>query len=69
MDETYGTYSDDECFDIHDYDDDTGHDIDDDTEDDTDDDTDDGDDGGSGKPVYYQGSRFEAQGSKLKEQG
>ena len=23
MDETYGTYVDDECFDIHDYDDDT----------------------------------------------
>ena len=26
MDETYGTYVDDECFDIHDYDDDTDHD-------------------------------------------
>ena len=38
MDETYGTYVDDECFDIHDYDDDT----DDDTNDDADDDTDDG---------------------------
>ena len=25
MDETYGTYVDDECFDIHDYDDDTDH--------------------------------------------
>ena len=50
MDETYGTYVDDECFDIHDYDDDTDHDSDDDTgyvtvydtNDDTDDDTDDG---------------------------
>ena len=29
MDETYGTYVDDECFDIHDYDDDTDHDTDD----------------------------------------
>ena len=37
MDETYGTYVDDKCFDIHDYDDDTDHDTDDDTEDDTDD--------------------------------
>ena len=34
MDETYGTHIDDECFDNHDYDDDT--------HDDTDDDTDDG---------------------------
>ena len=51
MDETYGTYADDACFDIHD-DDDTDHDTDDntntdddaddDTNDDTDDDTDDG---------------------------
>ena len=44
MDETYGTYVDDECFCIHDYDD-TNHDSDDDTDDDTDydnnDDTDD----------------------------
>ena len=38
MDETYGTYVDDECFDIHDYDDDTYHDTDD---DDTNDDADD----------------------------
>ena len=50
MDETYGTYVDDECFDIHDYDD-TDHDTDDDTDDDTADDTnddadDDTDDGG-----------------------
>ena len=37
MDETYGTYADDECFDIQDYDDDTDHDTDDDTGDDTDD--------------------------------
>ena len=42
MDETYGTYVDDECFDIHDYDDDTDHDTDDDTNDDAYDDTDDG---------------------------
>ena len=38
-DETYGAYVDDECFDIHDYDDDTDHDTDNDTDDDTDDDT------------------------------
>ena len=54
MDETYGTYVDDECFDIHDYDDDTDHDTDDDIDDDTDDDTNDDadddadDDGGRG---------------------
>ena len=57
MDETYGTYVDDECFDIHYYDNGTGHDNDDDTDDDidddinddTDDDTDDdADDGGRG---------------------
>ena len=53
MDETYGTYVDDECFDIHDYDDDTDHDTDDDADDDTDDDAndaadDDTDDGGRG---------------------
>ena len=47
MDETYGTYVDDECFDIHDYDEHTDHDADDDTDDDIDDDTDDDtDDGG-----------------------
>ena len=39
MDETYGTYVDDECFGIHDYDDDTDHDTDADTDDDTDDDS------------------------------
>ena len=45
MDETYGTYVDDECFGIHDYDDDTDHDTDDETDDETDDDTsDDSDD-------------------------
>ena len=49
MDETYGTYVDDECFDIHDDDDDTDHDTDDGTDDDTDDVTDDDtDDGGRG---------------------
>ena len=42
MDQTYGTYVGDKCFDIHDYDDDTDHDTDDDTNDDTDDDTGDG---------------------------
>ena len=56
MDETYGTYVHDECFDIHEYadnDHDTDHDTDDDAEDDTGDDTnddidDDTDDGGRG---------------------
>ena len=53
MDETYGTYVDEKCFDIHAYDDDTDHDTDDGTDDDTDDDTnddtdDDTDDGGRG---------------------
>ena len=50
MDETCGTYVDDACFDIHDYDDDTNHDTDDDdTDDDRNDDTDDDtDDGGRG---------------------
>ena len=38
MDETYGAYVDDECFDIQDYDDDTDHDTDDHTDDDADDD-------------------------------
>ena len=41
MDETYGTYVDDGCFDTHDYDDDTDDETDDDTGDDTDDDTND----------------------------
>ena len=53
MDETYGTYVDDESFDFHDYDDGTDHDTDDDADDDADDDTnndtdDDTDDGGRG---------------------
>ena len=52
IDETYGTYVDDECFDIHDYDEDTDHDTDDVTDDDT-------DDGGRGNlyPIKAQGSR------------
>ena len=41
MDETYGTYVDDECFDMHDFDDDTDHDNDDDTDDNPDYDTND----------------------------
>ena len=68
MDETYGAFVDDECFDIHDYDDDTDHGTDDDTGDDTDDDTDDdtnantGDDTDDGErgnlyPIKAQGSR------------
>ena len=48
MHELYGTYVDDDCFDIHEYDDDTDHDSDDDTDDDTDGDTD-GDDVDDGK--------------------
>mgnify|MGYP001263260575 CR=1 FL=1 len=55
MDKSYGTYGDDECFDIQDYDDDLDHDhdTDDDRDDDTDDDTnvdtdDDTDGGGRG---------------------
>ena len=51
MDETYGTYVDDECFDTHDYDDDTDHDTDDDTGDDTDDDTNDDADDDSGSCI------------------
>ena len=65
MDETYGAYVDDECFDIHDHDDDIDHDTDDDTDDETDDDTngntdDDNDDGGRGNlyPIKAQGSRI-----------
>ena len=41
MDETFVTSVDDECFDIHDYDDDSDHDTDDDADDGTDDDTND----------------------------
>ena len=47
MDETYGFYVDDECFDIHDYDD-TDHDTDDCTDDDTDADTNDDTDDDTG---------------------
>ena len=43
MDETYGPYVDDECFDMHDYDD-TDYDTDDDTGDVSDDETSDGTD-------------------------
>ena len=60
MDGTYGTYVDDECLDIHDYDDDTDHDTDDDIDDDTNDGTDDDtDDGGRGNlyPIKARGSR------------
>ena len=53
MDETYGTYVDDECLDIHDYDD-TDHDTADDTDADTDGDTD-PDDADDGK--YFRPSR------------
>ena len=66
MDETYGTYVDDECFDIHDCDDDTDRDTstdddaDDDTDYDTNDDTDDDThDGGRGTCIL----------SRLKDQG
>ena len=79
MDETYGAYVDDECFDIRDYDDDTDHDADDDTDDDiddyTNDDTDDDDDDDDGHGNLYaiqdQGTRvtIKAQGSGLKAQG
>ena len=76
MDETYGAYVDDECFDIHDYDDDTDHDTDGVTDDDT-------DDGGRGNlytikargikthvsRIQAQGSRIRAQGSRIKDQG
>ena len=41
MHETYSTYVDDECFDSHDYDDETDHDPDDDNKYDPDDDTND----------------------------
>ena len=60
MDETYGTYVDGECFDIHADDDDTDHDTDDDTDYDTDYDTnddtdDDTDDGGRGNRKPFPG--------------
>ena len=49
MDATYGTFVDDECFDIHDNDGDTHRDTDDDTDDDTNDYTDDDTDDGGGR--------------------
>ena len=60
MDETHGTYVDDECFDIHGYDDTTDHYTNDDTDDDPDDDTnddsdDDTDDGGHGNRRPFPG--------------
>ena len=59
MYETYVTYVDDACFDIHDYEDDTDHDADDandDADDDTNDDTDDDTDaGGRGNRRPHQG--------------
>ena len=56
MDEAYGTYVDEKCFDIHDY----GDDTDDGTADETDDDT---NDGGRGNlyTIKAQGSRINAQ--------
>ena len=72
MDETFGTYVDDECFDIHDYDDGTDHDTDGDADDDTDDDTnddtgDDTDDGGRGnrRPVLGGAVHFPLPWSPL----
>ena len=63
MDETYGTYVEDACFGIHDYDGDTHHDTDHNTDDDTDDytdeDTDDDTDGGGRGNLYS----IKAQGS------
>ena len=54
MDETYGTYVDGECFDIHDYDADTDHD--------TDDAGDDSDDGERENLYSYRAARLMAQG-------
>ena len=63
MANTYGTYVDNEGFDIREYHDDTDHDSDDDTDDDTEDDTnddadDDADDGGHGNlyTIAYSGT-------------
>ena len=63
MDETYATYVDDGCFDIHDYDDDANDDDADDTTDDTDEETtddtdDDTDDGGRGNRRPLPGAEF-----------
>ena len=52
MDGTYGTYVDDECFDIHDYGHDTDHDTDAETDDDTNDDADDDTDDGGRAHLY-----------------
>ena len=73
MDETYGAYADDKCFDVHDHYDVTDHDTDDDNYDDSDHDTnddtdDDTDDGGRGNlyTIKAQGSRIRAQGLRIK---
>ena len=66
MDETYGTYVDDECFVIHDYDDDTDHDTGDDTDDDTDDDTNDDTDDDTILMMVGAGTSIQ---SRLKDQG
>ena len=58
MDETSGTYVDDECFDMRDYDDDIDHDTDDDTNDDADDDTDGYWRWWAREPAYNQSSRL-----------
>ena len=66
MDGTYSTYVDDECFDIHNYDDDTGHDTDngtgddtaDDPNDDADDDTDDGGRGSGNRRPLLERAEF-----------
>ena len=50
MDESYGTYVDDEYFNNHDYADDADDDTDDDIDDDTDDDTDDDNENDSAAP-------------------
>ena len=70
MDETYGTYVVDECFDVHDYDEDTDDDAGDDTDDGTNDDANDGtDDGGRGHLYIHQESMIKDQGARLKDQG
>ena len=75
MDETYGTYVDDACFCNHDYDDtdhDTDDDFDDDTGIDTNDDTDDYTDDRRRRKLFTikaQGSRLNAQDSRVKVQG
>ena len=71
MDETCGTYVDDECFGIHDYDDDTDLDTDDDTDEDTDHDTNDNtdeatDDGGRGNLYTIEKCFFVAKSQNWK---